>query len=143
MPYEFLEDVATADIAFRAWGKDLEETFIAAADATMNVMVEELDSIQPRERREFKLENEALDMLLFNFLQELIYYKDAEKLLLRVNQVEIRKKDQDHALEALAQGEKLDPGRHRTRVDVKAVTLHRFHLEKTDQGWKVFVILDI
>jgi SHS2 domain-containing protein len=143
MPYEFLEDVATADIAFRAWGKDLEETFIAAADATMNVMVEELDSIQPRERREFKLENEALDMLLFNFLQELIYYKDAEKLLLRVNQVEIRKKDQDHALEALAQGEKLDPGRHRTRVDVKAVTLHRFHLENTDQGWKVFVILDI
>ena len=91
MPYEFLEDVATADIAFRAWGKDLEETFIAAADATMNVMVEELDSIQPRERREFKLENEALDMLLFNFLQELIYYKDAEKLLLRVNQVEIRR----------------------------------------------------
>ncbi len=143
MPYEFLEDVATADIAFRAWGKDLEETFIAAADATMNVMVEELDSIQPRERRKFKLENEALDMLLFNFLQELIYYKDAEKLLLRVNQVEIRKKDQDHVLEALAQGEKLDPGRHRTRVDVKAVTLHRFHLEKTDQGWKVFVILDI
>jgi SHS2 domain-containing protein len=143
MPYEFLEDVATADIAFRAWGKDLEETFIAAADATMNVMVEELDSIQPRERREFKLENEALDMLLFNFLQELIYYKDAEKLLLRVDQVEIKKKDQRHVLEGIAVGEKLDPSRHHTRVDVKAVTLHRFHLEKIDQGWKVFVILDI
>ena len=26
MPYEFLEDMATADIAFRAWGQDLEET---------------------------------------------------------------------------------------------------------------------
>ena len=143
MPYEFLEDVATADIAFRAWGQDLEETFIAAAEATMNVMVEELDSIQPRERREFKLENEALDMLLFNFLQELIYYKDAEKLLLRVNQVEIKGKDQHRILEAMTVGEKLDPNRHHTRVDVKAVTLHRFHLEKTDQGWKVFVILDI
>jgi len=143
MPYEYLEDVATADIAFRAWGKDLEETFIAAADATMNVMVEELDSIQPRERREFKLENEALDMLLFNFLQELIYYKDAEKLLLRVNQVEIKGKDQHRILEAMTVGEKLDPNRHHTRVDVKAVTLHRFHLEKTDQGWEVFVILDI
>ena len=143
MPYEFLEDVATADIAFRAWGQDLEETFIAAAEATMNVMVEELDSIQPRERREFKLENEALDMLLFNFLQELIYYKDAEKLLLRVNQVEIKGKDQHRILEAMTVGEKLDPNRHHTRVDVKAVTLHRFHLEKTDQGWEVFVILDI
>ena len=26
MAYEFLEDKATADIAFRAWGQDLEET---------------------------------------------------------------------------------------------------------------------
>ena len=32
-------------------GRDLEETFIAAADATINVMVEEMESIQPRERR--------------------------------------------------------------------------------------------
>jgi SHS2 domain-containing protein len=143
MPYEFLEDVATADIAFRAWGKDLGETFIAAADATMNVMVEELDSIRPRERREFKLEDDALDMLLLNFLQELIYYKDSEQLLLRVKQVEIKGKDQHHILEAMAVGEKIDPNRHHTRVDVKAVTLHRFHLEKTDQGWEVFVILDI
>ncbi len=143
MPYEFLEDLATADIAFRAWGKDLEETFIAAADATMNVMVEELNSIQPREWREFKLENEALDMLLFNFLQELIYYKDSEKLMLRIDQVKIKEEDNHHLLEAIALGEKLDPNRHHTRVDVKAVTLHRFYLEKVSQGWRAFVILDI
>ena len=143
MPYEFLDDVATADIAFMAWGKDLEETFIAAGDATMNVMIEELDSIKPRENRELKLDNDALDMLLFNLLQELIYYKDAERLMLRVNQVEIGKKDKSFALKAVASGEKLDPDRHRQRVDVKAVTLHRFRLEKTDRGWETMVILDI
>ncbi len=143
MPYEFLDDVATADIAFRAWGKDLEETFVAAADATMNVMVENLDSIDPRDRRQIKLENDMLDMLLFNFLQELIYYKDAEKLLLRVNQVKIKKSGQHFVLEGIGAGEKLDLSRHHTRVDVKAVTLHRFSLEKSDQGWRVFVILDI
>ena len=90
MPYEFLEDLATADIAFQAWGTDLEETFISAADATMNVMVEELNAIEPRERRELRLENDELDLLLFNFLQELIYYKDAEKLMLRVNQARVQ-----------------------------------------------------
>ena len=42
MPYEYLEDVATADIAFRAWEPTLEGVFVAAADATMNVMVEDL-----------------------------------------------------------------------------------------------------
>lgn len=143
MPYEFLEDIAIADIAFKAWGKDLEEAFTAAADATMNVMVEELDSIQPREKREIKLENSELDMLLFNFLQEFIYYKDSEQLMLRVRQIQITEKDHNYILEAISMGEKLDPKRHRPRVDVKAVTLHRFRLEKTDRGWEALIILDI
>lgn len=71
MPYEFLEDVATADIAFQAWGKDLEELFQAAGDATINVMIEDLDTIEFKEQRVFSLENDALDMLLFNFLSTL------------------------------------------------------------------------
>jgi len=143
MPFTFLEEIATADIAFEAWGKTLEETFLAAADATMNVMVEELNAVQPLEVRRFKLENEALDMLLFDLLQELIYYKDAETLILRVREVRIRDENGRHILEATTSGEKLDPDRHRPRVDVKAVTLHRFRLEKTEEGWKASVILDI
>ena len=143
MPYEFLEDIAIADIAFSAWGKDLKETFVAAADATMNVMVEELESIEPKERRELKLENDQLDMLLFDLLQELIYYKDAEELLLRVRQIEIEEKDHRHLLKGVASGEKIDRNRHRFRVDVKAVTLHLFRLEKTEKGWETLIILDI
>ena len=143
MPYEFLEDVATADIAFSAWGKTLEETFRSAADATMNVMVEELGAIQPKEKRELRLENDQLDMLLFDLLQELIYYKDSEKLMLRTPHIRIQEKSKPYILEATALGEKLDPDRHHPRVDVKAVTLHRFRLDQTDRGWEAFVILDI
>jgi SHS2 domain-containing protein len=143
MPFKFLEEMATADIAFEAWGEDLEETFISAADATMNVMVEELNSIQPRERREFRLENDELDLLLFDLLQELIYYKDSEKLMLRVHQARVKGNAKPYVLEAVALGEKLDPERHHTRVDVKAVTLHHFRLEKNERGWKALVILDI
>jgi SHS2 domain-containing protein len=143
MPYEFLEDIATADIAFSAWGKNLEDTFIAASDATINVMVENLDSIKSLEKREFHLQNETLDMLLFDLLQELIYYKDAETLLLRVNWIEIKEKNHSYILKGIALGEKIDSSRHRLRVDVKAVTLHQFHLKKTDRGWRTSVILDI
>jgi SHS2 domain-containing protein len=143
MSYEFLEDVATADIAFSARGKTLEDAFRSAADATMNVMVEELDAIQPKETRKLRLENEQLDMLLFDFLQELIYYKDSEKLMLRTPQVRLQEKAKPYILEASAVGEILDPARHHPRVDVKAVTLHRFRLAKTDLGWEAFVILDI
>jgi SHS2 domain-containing protein len=143
MPYEFLEDVATADIAFRAWGETLEETFGAAAEATLNVMVEEVEAVQPRERRDLRLENEELDMLLFNFLQELIYYKDSEKLMLRTPQIRVEETSRPYTLEATATGEQLDPDRHHPRVDVKAVTLHHFRLTQTDRGWEAMVILDI
>ena len=143
MPYEFHEDVATADIAFTARGATLEEAFRSAADATMNVMVENLEDIQPKERREFRLANEDLDMLLFDFLQELIYYKDSELLMLRIRDLQIQRESSPFSLEATAAGEKLDPPRHHPRVDVKAVTLHRFRLEQTDRWWEAFVILDI
>lgn len=143
MPYEFLEDVAIADIAFQAVGKDLEELFKAAGDATVNAMIENLEEIKPKQTRTFTLENEALDLLLFNFLQEFIYYKDSEILLLRAQQVQIEEKAGLYQLSAVTAGETLDRDRHEQRVDVKAVTLHRFQLEKTDAGWIAMVILDI
>jgi SHS2 domain-containing protein len=143
MPYEFVDELTVADIAFRAWGRDLEETFVAGAEAVMNAMVEDLDAIQPRETRTFSVDHEALDLLLFNFLQELIYYKDAEQLLLRVRELRLTNDSQPYSLHATAVGEPIDPHRHRMRVDVKAVTLHRFSLTQSDRGWEAVVILDI
>ena len=143
MPYEFLEEAAIADIAFQATGNSVEEVFLAAADATMQVMIDNLESIEFKDRRTLHLENGALDMLLFDLLQELIYYKDANQLLLRVRSLQVRQENNSWKLVGEALGEKLDPDRHRQRADVKAVTLHHFHLGKTDAGWAASVILDI
>jgi SHS2 domain-containing protein len=143
MPYEFVDELTVADIAFRAWGKDLEETFASAAEAVMNAMVEDLDAIQPRQTRMLSVEHEALDLLLFNFLQELIYYKDADQLLLRVQELRLASDSPPYAMHASMVGEPIDPHRHRMRVDVKAVTLHRFSLTQTEHGWEATIILDI
>ncbi|GAB4377534.1 MAG: archease [Elainellaceae cyanobacterium] len=143
MPYEFLEDIATADIAFHAWGNDLEGVFKSAGDAVINTMIDNLEAIVLTETRKFELEDDALDLLLFNFLQEFVYYKDSELLLLRPQQVQIAPKASGYSLNAITQGERLDRDRHHQRVDVKAVTLHQFQLQKTDQGWTAQVILDI
>jgi SHS2 domain-containing protein len=143
MPFHYLEEIGTADIAFEATGRDLPELFTAAADATMNVMIDNLDAIEPRETRRIELSNDKIDMLLFDFLQELIYFKDADRLLLRIREVRIDEKDDAYSLNATAVGESLDPARHRQRADVKAVTLHDFRVEKSDEGWKSSVLLDI
>jgi SHS2 domain-containing protein len=143
MPYKYLEDIGTADIAFEATGRHLPEVFTSAADATMNVMIENFDAIEPRETRRIELKNEKIDMLLFDFLQELIYFKDAERLLLRVHEIEIEEQDGIYSLKATTAGEPLDAARHQQRADVKAVTLHNFRVEKTDGGWRSAAILDI
>jgi SHS2 domain-containing protein len=143
MPYAFIDELTVADIAFRAWGRSLEETFTAAAEAVMNAMVDDLSTIQPHETRELSLEDEALDMLLFNFLQEFIYYKDAEQLLLRVRELSIAAEHSPYSLRATVVGEAIDPQRHPMRVDVKAVTLHHFALAQTASGWEATVVLDI
>ncbi|MBI4379167.1 MAG: archease [Nitrospinae bacterium] len=143
MPYRFLEDVATADIAFEASGETLEELFIASALATTNVMIRDLQQIEKRERREIKVEAEEMDLLLFNFLQEIIFYKDAEQLLFTEYDVKINEKDTPLGLIAEVYGEKLNMSKHDLIVDVKAVTLHQFEIKKIESGWKATVILDI
>jgi protein archease len=143
MPYHYLEEIGTADIAFEATGRDLPELFRSAADATMNVMIDNLVSIQPRQTRRIELSSDQLDMLLFDFLQELIYFKDAERLLLRVRDADIDKRGESYFLTADAAGEPLDTVRHHQRADVKAVTLHNFSVTKQNGRWKARVLLDI
>ena len=143
MPYRYLEEIGTADIAFEATGRDLPELFRDAADATTNVMIDNIEAIQPRQTRQIELSNDKLDMLLFDLLQELIFLKDAERLLLRIREVQIHERDEIYVVKATAEGESVDAERHHQRADVKAVTLHDFSVARTEGGWKARVLLDI
>jgi len=146
MPYQYLEEIGTADIAFEATGGDLPELFKAAAEATTNVMIDNLRAIQRRETRQIELASDSIEMLLFDFLQELIYFKDARRLLFRVCVVQIDQREDRWLLKATLAGEQLDPTRHEQRADVKAVTLHGFCLQESEPpqaGWRARVLLDI
>ncbi len=141
MSYEFIDNLTMADVAFDAHGETLEEMFRSAAEAVTATMVKELDSIDETIEKKIEVENADVDMLLFNFLQELIYYKDAEMLLLRTYKITITKQTTYH-LTCVAKGEKLDMNKHELLVDVKAVTLHHFSV-KHDKAWHARVILDV
>jgi protein archease len=143
MPYRFLEDIAIADVAFEALGETAEEIFTAAADALLNVMVEDPEMVQEKEAVDISLESHSVEMLLFDFLNELIYYKDSRRLLLRAASAEISHDDGNWRLTAVASGEPLDTARHPLVVDVKAVTFHRFKVEESAAGWRAIVVLDI
>jgi len=141
--YRYLEDIATADVAFEARGETLEEMFMAAADATMNTMVDNLSAIRMESDISLRMVRDDLDMLLFDFLNEFLFYKDSELLLLRVKNIAVEALISSFKLDAVLSGEKLDAERHHPAVDVKAVTMHKFGVEHVADGWKATVVLDI
>ena len=143
MPYHYLEDVAPDDVAFKAQGKTLNEMFVSAAEATMNVMVEDLSSIAKKEKKTISLEVDNLDLLLIQFLQELIYYKDAERLLLRIFKIDVSNEEDFCRLSAQAYGEPIDSTKHKLNTDVKAVTFHQFKIVQNKGAWEATVILDL
>jgi SHS2 domain-containing protein len=143
MPYQFLENIAIADAAFQAWGDTVEEMFVAASEALLRIMIENPDAVRPRDHRSYQVEETRIDMLLFQSLQELIYYKDAERLLLRVKTVRVAPHGEGWTASVGAVGEPIDPVQHDLIVDVKAVTLHRFQVEQTARGWDATVVVDV
>ncbi|VVB91692.1 Protein archease [uncultured archaeon] len=141
MPYRYLEDIATADAAFEVEGKTLEELFRDAAIATFEVMAD-TGTVKPEVTREIELENEDVDNLLFDWLSELVYLKDAESLIFSRFDVNIRKNDA-YKLKATVSGEPINQREHSLRSDVKAVTYHMFEVKKTGENWTARVVLDI
>jgi len=146
MPYRYLDDLTVADVAFEARGATLEELFTAAWQATLQVMIRNPAALAAVQKRSIALEETSLDLLLHNFLQELIFYKDAEGLLLRIEDCRIQWEPQSSKpakLEALAGGQPVDANIHRLDADVKAVTFYRFNLARENRVWRATVILDV
>lgn len=139
--FKFLEDVAIADAAFEAQGKTLEELFATCALATFEVMAQ-TKRVEPKQKVKIELEHDKIDALLFDWLAELIFLKDAKEMFFGKFDLKIKKKNK-YILKGQVFGEKIDYKKHRVKVDVKAVTLHLFEVKKVKNNWKARVVLDI
>ncbi len=138
MPFKFNEDIATADVAVEVWANTIEELFCDSALAVSEVMVDTA-TVEPLIEREISLSSNSLDMLLYDFLNEIVYLKDAQTLLFSKFEVKIN----DLNLEAKLWGENINGEKHNLRIDVKAVTLYRFNLYFENGLWRAEFVLDI
>jgi len=137
--FEFV-DITTADTAFVAYGKDLNELFANAALAMFEVMVN-TKQIKPKVEKTVKIKGNDLQSLMFNWLNELLIYVDAENLAFSKFDVEVDKKNMK--LEAKCWGEKIDTKKHETRTAVKSATYHKLEIKKIKNQWEAQIILDI
>jgi len=141
--YRFLEDAPPADVAFAASGPSLAECFRAAADATIAAMLGNPQMLEARERRRAHVEDDVLELALVKLLDEIVFYKDAEQLLLRAADMAVREHEGRWIVDATLEGEPIDRTRHELTGDVKAVTVHRLKVEKKGAGWEATVVLDV
>ncbi|HLC91113.1 MAG TPA: archease [Candidatus Nanoarchaeia archaeon] len=135
----------TADILFEAQGSTIEELFEQCGLAVEETQVE-LSTVKPAIKKVFHLENAKVDALLFDFLDDLLFYKDAEQLLFSKFVLKLDKpqgNSPNFRLEVQAYGQKIDVKKHGLKVDIKAITMHMFEVKKTAKGWKAKVLVDI
>ena len=134
--FEYFE--ATADICLKAYGKDMNEAFENAGLAIFNI-ISDTSNIAPSIEIEFEVTSEDEVSLLYDYLEELLFYHETEFMLFSQFQVEI---DEDFHLKARIKGEGINWDKHERKTEIKAITFHKMAVRKTDSV-EVQAIVDL
>ena len=124
--YEYFD--VTADIGFRAYGESLNEAFENAGLAIFNI-ISDTSNIEPSKEISFKIRSEDEISLLYDYLEELLFYHEVEFMLFSEFHVEI---DNNLQLKATIKGESIDWDKHERKTEIKAITYHMMQISKND-----------
>jgi SHS2 domain-containing protein len=129
----------TADLGLRVRAGDLDELFADAAAGLFSLVVNNVPSDPDTTECRFEIEGSRLDLLLLDWLNELLYVFDSERTVLGSFEVEVG----SAGLRATARAKPLDPDRHGLLREVKAITYHGLKVEQDGKQWLAEVIVDI
>jgi len=113
-----------SDIGIVAYGSTKKEIFENAAYGMFSIMAD-LKKVKALESLEIKIAGDDWESLMVNWLNELVYYVDAKKMLFvkfRINKINATQ------LEAAVSGEKIDLGRHSISRPIKAATYNQLQI---------------
>jgi SHS2 domain-containing protein len=139
----------TADLGLRVRGATLEALLADAGRGLLAMHVADPASVQPVATRTIEIPASEPAYLLFDWLSELLYMFESEKLLLAEFEIEIKhgttaEEATSVSLRATCRGEIMDPNRHVMDHEVKAITYHALKLRREPEGtWLAEVIVDI
>lgn len=136
---QYLEDEATADIAFIANGNTISSAFANAALAVTHLIVD-IDSIEPNQNKHDTWQAEDLKGLLYDFIDRIIYQFDTEHWLYSIIEANIIQITSSiYQLEISGNGEYYDEKKHIAKRHIKAVTFFGMEIHNNS----VKVTLDI
>jgi SHS2 domain-containing protein len=132
-------------MGLKIWGSGLADLFSRAGLALTSVLVDP-ESIAITSRFAIEVEGEDDEMLLYNWLSEILFLFDADGILLRqFDDLEFFEEGGNKKLRATLFGEQYSPPRHQVKTYVKAITLHQLKISETrsNAGLEARVYLDI
>jgi SHS2 domain-containing protein len=136
-PFEVIDH--TADIGIVAHGADIKQVFANAALGLFNLMAD-LEDFKEDFQRAIELSAEDVEVLLVEWLNELIYIFDVEHIIFKRFEIEELTSTQ---IRASCFGQKIKPEQHKLKREIKAATYHMLRISKEDGSYKVQVIFDI
>ncbi len=137
-PWEYMEH--TADAEFKAFGRTLEEAFGNAALAMFNILLD-IKIVKPKIEKEIKKKAPRLDTLLYEFLNELLFFLDTEGLITcKVENLAITK-NRGYELSAIIKGDIAE--NYEIHGDIKSATYNDMEIKEEKGGWVVRVVVDV
>jgi SHS2 domain-containing protein len=135
MKFEMLPH--TSEAKFRAYGKTIEERFVNAGMAVMEIMFDTA-KLEPKVRKQVVIKGRDQRTLLHNWLEELLFMLDTDLfVLVKVEKPKITQTNDMWTFQAIIFGQKADQATHRRGPEVKAITYDE--LEVTDDYVQVVV----
>lgn len=127
----------TADAGIEVEANSLEELFADSARGMFFLMTEK-GEIGEEIEKEIHVESHDLDFLLFQWLSELLYISETEKVIFgRYKILDLK----ENSIKAKCWGERLSQGYIKRLI--KAVTLHNLHIVRHNNKWKAKIIFDL
>ena len=128
-----------ADIGVRGYGETLDQAFEQTALA-MSSVITDPDNIQAHECIEVECNAPDYDVLLVDWLNELIYQMATRRMLFATFKVAIHA----HHLTATICGELADQKKHQPAVEVKGATFTELKVQQDNNGvWIAQCIVDV
>jgi len=126
-------------MGIRGFGRTKEEAFAQAALA-ITAIITDPQTVEPKESVEITCREQEDDLLLFDWLNALLYEMATRHVLFSRYDITIA----GEQLKATAWGESIDIARHQPAVEVKAATFADLKVRREKDGnWVAQCIVDV
>jgi SHS2 domain-containing protein len=138
----------SGDAGIRAFGDDLRELFVSAAQGMYSLMAD-VSAVKETRAIGISLESVSLEGLLVSWLNELIFHFDAYGFIgktMSISEFTAREgngAEKRFQLNASVSGDEFDPGRYEGKLLIKAATYHKLSIQKSGKQWRAEIIFDI